>query len=189
MNKGAGNTSIFPHSTKYVLGELCYPVNIAIYDLDEAFMGYYMRYISTHSPALTIQHIAESLLKQDPKFKIIQSPIESTRAEVLYDELVLGELELNLPDDGIFDEDIEALKEMIEGVGDPNEQRILETLHRTQFIVAISAIWEGKDSAPVLTKLDILWDWLFDNYNGLLQADNEGFYDGDDLILEIHLKI
>lgn len=152
-------------------------------------MGYYMRYISTHSPSVTVPTITDALVKHDSQFKVRQSPIESTRAELLYADQLLGELEINLPDDDIFEEDLEELHDLVEGIGDPSEKRVLDTLNDAKFIVAVSATWDGKESADVFSKLDILWNWLFANYSGLLQADNEGFYDSTDLILELHLKI
>jgi hypothetical protein len=30
-----------------------------------------------------------------------------------------------------------------------------------------------------------LWDWLFENYKGLVQAENEGYYNASELILEV----
>ncbi len=152
-------------------------------------MGYYLRYISTHELAVTMQQLTDALIALDANYKLVPSPIEDTRAELLYVEQLLGELEINLPDDGIFEEDIEELIELVEGIEDPNEQRVLDTLNQATFILAISATWEGNESHPVLSKLEALWDWLFAHHKGLLQADNEGFYDNSELILELNLKI
>ena len=41
------------------------------------------------------------------------------------------------------------------------------------------------DHDEALELLDIVWDWLFTHRSGLLQADGEGFYEGEELILPV----
>ena len=40
----------------------------------------------------------------------------------------------------------------------------------------------------MLQRLQPLWDWLFLFRSGVLHADGEGYYDADDLIVEIWLS-
>ena len=44
--------------------------------------------------------------------------------------------------------------------------------------------WEGTDSEATFALFDALWDWLFANRRGILQADSEGFYNADGLLVE-----
>jgi hypothetical protein len=61
---------------------------------------------------------------------------------------------------------------------------VREVLANVKAMVVVEAFWQGEESEATLAKLDPLWDWLFAHYNGLSQADNEGFYDQSGLILE-----
>ena len=151
-------------------------------------MGYYMRFLGI-GQAITIQQLATMLTTIDKDYKVIKSHIEDKRGELLYQNTLLGEIEINQPDDGIFDEDIEELIDLVSDSEEKNEKIVINSLKNTTFIVAISALWEGKDSDKTLAKLDVIWDWLFENKQGLLQADNDGFYDQSGLILESNLKI
>jgi hypothetical protein len=47
-------------------------------------------------------------------------------------------------------------------------------------MVALHVLQAGHDNADIL---DQLWDWLFDHFAGLLQVDDEGYYNRDTLIL------
>mgnify|MGYP005871569493 CR=1 FL=1 len=58
-----------------------------------------------------------------------------------------------------------------------------DLMYGDQPLVAAEIFWPGTEAEPVLEKVDRLWNWLFTHYDGLLQADNEGFYDAHDLIL------
>jgi len=151
-------------------------------------MGYYMRFIGI-GQAVTIKELKTTLIAIDKKYKVIEAQIEATRGELLYQNMLLGEIEINQPDDGIFDDDIEELIDLISDSGQKNEAKIINSLKNATFIVAVSALWEGKDSDQTLAKLDALWDLLFENKHGILQADNDGFYDQTGLILESNLKI
>ena len=152
-------------------------------------MGYYLRFIATEKSVISLQQVQVALAKIDSSYKLLVSQIENTRGELHYKDLVLGEIEINIPNDDIFDEDIEELIELIEDSGHKNEAKVRNTLKSATHIVAVSALWQGKDSEETLSKLEPLWDWLFANCKGLLQADNDGFYDESGMILELNLKI
>ncbi len=66
---------------------------------------------------------------------------------------------------------------------------MLAVLDGAQAIVGMEAEWTGSDAEPVLSRLDPLWDWLFEQRQGLLQMDTEGFYDADGLVLDMPVTI
>jgi hypothetical protein len=152
-------------------------------------MGYYIRYIVTDIREISITTLADAIKQIDPVYTLTAAQFENTYADFSYGDTLLGEIEINHPGDDIFDEDLSDLKELVGSSVTPEKQRVLETLHNAQCIVTVEAIWPGRDSEAVLAKIDPLWDWLFEHYAGLLQADNEGYYDYDGLILEENLKI
>lgn len=152
-------------------------------------MGYYMRYITTDSCRITMDTIARALKNADERYALAVADFDSMSGELLLAERVCGVVEINYPGDGIFDEDIADLRELVSGELSASSQRVLDTLASAKAIVAVEATWKETDSEATLEKIDPLWRWLFERYAGLLQADNDGFYDRDGLILPLDLKI
>lgn len=155
-------------------------------------MGYYMRYLSTSDKTVTLDAINAALKQVDSTYSITPDPAVPTIGELRQGDYVCGDVEINLPDDeddDIFAEDIDDLRDLVEDSDQDSEDRVLKTLDDAKMIVAVNAVWQGGDPSVTLDRLEPLWDWLFDNYPGLLQADNEGFYDRSDLIFETNLKI
>jgi hypothetical protein len=101
----------------------------------------------------------------------------------MFDSHPCGVIEINRPGDDIFEDDLMELRDLV-GEGSEAQQRVRAVLDQTQTMIVVEAEWQGQDAEPVLSRLDPLWDWLAATYGGLLNADNEGFYAGDDLILE-----
>ncbi len=53
---------------------------------------------------------------------------------------------------------------------------------KAMFVIRV--LWQGREAEETLDKIVPLWDWLFENYSGLLQADGEGYYDKEQKILK-----
>ena len=149
-------------------------------------MGHYLRYITTDSRPITLATLTHALQQMDAAYTVYLSDIDVNSGDLYHMEWLLGVLEINSQGEEIFEEDIADLKELVEF---SNNVSVLETLNQAKAIIAVEAIWQGNNSEATLRKLDALWDWLFANYDGLLQVDNEGFYDQDNLIFELDLKI
>lgn len=146
-------------------------------------MGYTMRYFAADEGGITLPQIEAALRQINPAYSIVNTDVPDI-GDLMFGTLPLGIIEINRPGDDIFDDDIAEFTDLV-GAGDsPGQQRVREVLANTRAIIAVEASWQGADAEPVLSRLDPLWDWLFAQTAGLLQADNEGFYDGDDLILE-----
>lgn len=152
-------------------------------------MGYYMRFIMTGPQPVLLTDLEAALQQIDARYALIRPEFDETRADLHHAGDVLGEIEINATGDDIFDEDIADLKELVPSHNTPEERRVIEALSSANQIIAVSTLWEGTNSEPTLERLDPLWDWLFAHFEGLLQADNDGFYDADGLILESNLKI
>ncbi len=146
-------------------------------------MGYTMRYITTDAGDLSLSVIEAALQQMDAAYAITNTDVPDI-GDLIHGDTRLGVIEINRPGDDIFEDDVAEFHDLV-GAGDsPAQQRVYEVLDNANAMVAVEAEWPGTDAEPVLAKLDVLWDWLFAHYPGLLQADNEGFYEGDDLILE-----
>jgi hypothetical protein len=149
-------------------------------------MGHYLRYITIDSRPVSLDSLASAFQEIDNTYVVYQSDTDSKSGDLYYGDTLLGILEINGHDEEIFTEDIADLKELVAAAKNTSVWNILD---QAKSIIAVEAIWQGNKSEVTLEKLEPLWDWLFARYEGLLQVDNEGFFDRDDLILELHLKI
>jgi hypothetical protein len=152
-------------------------------------MGYYMRYFTTSTDPITCDQIAEALTKIDANYYIRPDQVDTNACELYYDDLLCAEIQLSQSDDTIFQEDLEDLTTFVRGSRHKGEPRVLAVLTDATQLIAVSVLWEGDDPNPTLTRIEPLWEILFQQYPGLLQIDTEGFYDENELIFPLRLKI
>lgn len=139
-------------------------------------MGYYMRFIVTDPRGITQDEIAEGLADSDADLTLN----EDGDLEVDEDS-VCGQLDLNQKGESLFHEELQEFKEAIEDLpDDDNKARVRECLDNATAIVAVQVLSPIEESVE---ELEPLWAWLFENRKGLMQADAEGFYDSEGLIL------
>ena len=142
-------------------------------------MGYYMRYILTDDRETTLSQIETGLKQVDPGYSI------GDGETLMYGDELYGEIEINVPGDGLFEAEVEDLKEEIQDNRGRNKTTVLEALQKARAIVAVRVLWQGRETEQTLEKIDPLWEWLFDNREGLLQADGEGYYNQSKHILKV----
>jgi hypothetical protein len=147
-------------------------------------MGYYMRFLLADEEETTIDLLEAALQRIDPAYSIAVANGSGEEGELRYNEDVYGEIEINRPDNKLFGEELEELKEEIEESASPNLQRVLDALDDARAMVVVRVLWGGRESDDTLEKIGVLWDWLLANRRGLLQTD-EGYSDGSGLILEV----
>lgn len=150
-------------------------------------------FITTDDPghnAVSLGLIAEGLRQADPAYRIVNTHIPDL-GELYYGDLFCGEIEISRADEDIFAEEIDEFITLVKYQPDqPNAARVQDVLGKARAMVVIEATWEGEDYEPVLDAIDGVWDWLYAAYpHGLVQAENEGFYDSTDLILEITVHL
>jgi hypothetical protein len=146
-------------------------------------MGYYMRFIVTDSKPLDFSKLEQDLHFQDANYAL---KITSERElDVLYAGEAHAELEINQPGDGLFEAEIGELMDFLEDVRGRARKRVLNTLGNATRIIAAQILYGGRELDLTLERLDPVWDWLFAQHAGLLQADDRGYYDADKLILEV----
>ncbi|SRR5258706_10478945 len=147
-------------------------------------MGYYMRYIVSDEQPIALNELKNFLKQLDGRYKFEGDDGESI-ADVIYADEPYGQIEINVPGDGLFEEEIGELVEFVEDVEGPNKQRVLGALRGAKSIFCIQVLFGGREANETLTKLDPIWNWCFQNKEGLLQAGGEGYYDKTGLILEV----
>lgn len=151
-------------------------------------MGYYIRFFDTTDEPLTLDAVESALRAQDPAFRLERIDAEFGEAVPQADLYragdLLGEVEINTPGDDIFEGEIEEMLELVQQSESLNRQRVETVLHAAKRTVSVRVLYQGREIDETLVAINPLWQWLFTTRAGLLQADGEGYYDAEELILE-----
>ena len=150
----------------------------------ESIMGYYMRFISTDERKLSLKEIESALKENDSNYKIDRD--DDAEGTLMYDDGVYGLLEINEEGDGIFEDEIEMLKEKVEAAEGENKQSVLDVLEKSESLLFVRVVDQGRNDEETLEKINPMLDWLIKNREGLIQADYEGYYDASGLIFEVN---
>jgi hypothetical protein len=141
-------------------------------------MSYYMRFIATDGKPIALAELEAGLKTVDPGYSLSEGILR-------FEGEIFGEVDLNLPGDGLFETEIENLREFLDEVEDGDRSRVEKTLRNAKAIVAVTPIHGAREEEATSEAIDPLWDWLFDHHTGLLQIDLEGYYDAQgELIYE-----
>jgi len=138
-----------------------------------------MRFITTDSAETTPSILEQALKETDSQYSITES------GELKHGDDVYGVVEVNRPGDGLFEEEIGELKEFVEDVRGKRKPDVLKSLDEAKAIIAVQVLFGDRQAEVTLQKLDPLWEWLISNRKGLLQADDEGYYDQSGRILKV----
>jgi hypothetical protein len=145
-------------------------------------MSYFMRFIVTDGAPPSLEAITEALSKVDAAFSIVQDSADDTSGDLYYDDDLFAELEINARGDPLCDEDIEDFVDELHKNDDPKRQIALTVLEQATGMVVAHILREGHENPAVLNHL---WDWLFATRAGLLQVDEEGFFDHEGRVVSM----
>lgn len=147
-------------------------------------MGYYMRFVSTDERPITTAELRDALVAAGPGYDV---QIDDAAAMIVHAGVPIAQVEINLPGDGLFDEERDELAAFAtDAEGDRSATaRVLQTLAAARAIVAAQVLFGTGDTEATLSRLDPLWNWLFRTRQGLLQADGEGHYDTRGMVLHV----
>lgn len=147
-------------------------------------MGYYIRFVSTDARPVATTDLQNAFVAAGPAYAV---QVDDTAATIRHAGATIAHVEINVPGDGLFDDERDELAEFAtEAGGDASATaRVLKTLGGARTIVAAQVLFGTGDAETTLSRLDPLWGWLFQNREGLLQADAEGYYDAQGLILQV----
>ena len=148
-------------------------------------MGYYMRFVVTDDRKITLPEIADALRGIDVSYSLsIDDGAARPSADLIFGGDLYAELEINTSGDGLFEDELAEFKEFAEDAGAGDKTRVLNVLESAKSILAVRVLFGERDVEVTMENLDPLWEWLFANRDGLLQADGEGYYDASGLVLE-----
>ncbi|MFZ5556087.1 MAG: hypothetical protein ACOZDY_05105 [Pseudomonadota bacterium] len=142
-------------------------------------MSYYMRFFIEGDRVPSDEDLVELFDEAGAGFKLSDG--------VLFrDAEDFAVIEVNRRGEELFDDEIREFRESLAEVPDgPGKARVARCLDAAGAVVAVQVLFGGRDADETLEALDPLWDTLFADYGGLMQADAEGFYDADDQVLEL----
>ncbi len=148
-------------------------------------MGYYMRFITTDPKPSSIDVLGGRLRSRNPGWRLESEAARRPSAKIHLGHELLGELEVNQPGDGLFDEEVEELLELIEADGRGDRERVVKLLEGATAAYVVRVLWQGREAEDTLDALDAVWEILFELHDGLLQADAEGYYSREGQVLEV----
>lgn len=146
-------------------------------------MSYYMRYLLADDRPVSVADVETFFATLDGEYAT-----EGGEDEVVVNHTgdAIAYITFNAPGDGLFEEELEELREFADDAEDgPGKRQVLATLEGARQIVAAQILMGGRDPEAVLSALDPFWAWLFAERKGLMQADGEGYYNAEGQILEV----
>jgi hypothetical protein len=138
-------------------------------------VGYYIRFLLEDDRPLSLEEVMAGLRAVDPGFALSSDGHLSRGGELL------AQLEVSLPGSGLLEDEVEELRQEAAEAGGAE---VAARLGPVTAILAARVLHQGRGSQETLGLLAPLWDWLTAHRRGLVQADGEGFYDEEELVLE-----
>ena len=133
-------------------------------------MSYYLRYLSADPRPVTLDDLGAALAAADRSYLVEE---DAAGALVHFGDRLIAQLEINVPGDGLFEEELAELHELAEEGSGAGRERVAEVVAGAKALVAVQVLWDGEEADAALGRLDPLWEWLFRERPGLLQADGE----------------
>ena len=134
-----------------------------------------MRFFDQSSSPATLAELEKAMIAADPGYSLVEGTLN-------FNGQPYAQISINTPDDDVFDEEIEEQIEFLEDMtGDV--KAVKKVLKSAQSIVAAQILFGSREVDEVLSIVSPLWAHLHETRDGLLQCDDEGFYDkNSDLI-------
>lgn len=146
-------------------------------------MGYYMRFYDTDPRPLYISEIRAALHEIDSQFEMDQGSDSLSSGDLLYAGALHAEVTIDVPDHDYFVSERDSILEEVARSGAASRHQVEAVLRSAKRQICLRVRWGDRDAESTLSRLDVLWDWLFAHRSGLLHAEGEGFYQDETLIL------
>ena len=149
-------------------------------------MGYYFRFICTDPRGLSLEDLHAGIRSVNPAYEVEitpREPYQSMEGLLKIGDVALADIEVNRPGDGLFEEELGELNDFISDMTGNQKRRVRAALKAAKLIVAFQVLYQGREATEVFNDLDQVWNWLFANRTGVLQADDDGYYDSSGKLL------
>lgn len=131
-------------------------------------MPYYMRFIATDGKESSGEQLDTLLKRKDAGYSV------SEEADVAYGGELYGLVEFNRPGDGLFEEEIDELRESLDDARGWHKKRVQKVPSRAKEIIADQVLVQGREVIPTMQRLEPLEESLLEARRGLLQFEAEG---------------
>ena len=149
-------------------------------------MGYCMRFIAPDNSNLDISSLEKALQAVDNRYRLAADKSgPPLSADIFHGSERYGQLKVDTPGDGLFEKEIKELRKLLEETKKGNVKRVATGLVNAKAIVVVQVLCQDRETGETLERIDPLWEILFQQHDGLLQADGEGYYDTSALILAV----
>ena len=145
-------------------------------------MSYSMRFILTDGPAPTLDEIERDVRKKDTDYSIDREPGSAT-GDVRYEGDVYGEIEVGEVGAATVDQDLADLASLLPDADDGDPATVEAILKSATSMVKVRFPSEDQASEQSLQTVYPIWQGLFATRQGVLQADDDGYFDKSGRIL------
>lgn len=149
-------------------------------------MGEYWRYFYTDG-VIALSDLETGFRSLDARFALQPDAAADNIADLAYGDDIYAEIEINSPQGELFQDDVEMLREQLADAAPDDRgavERIEAAFANARGLVALRPTDFG---IVYFDRIAPIWDWLMARWPGLLQIDDDGYYDraGTVLALEI----
>lgn len=155
-------------------------------------MSYFMRYVTTSATEPTLEELSEALATCDEAYRLVaREGAAEVTAALFHGRQRIGTLAIHTIGDELFDDELEGLRDGLDAAVEEDEgleeaaDRVRVLLDGAQSMVVLQVVFGGKEPEDVLALVDPLWQVLFEDHPGMLQADGEGWHDDGGAVLEL----
>ncbi len=147
-------------------------------------MGVYCRYFVTDARDVSLADIATALKNIDRRF-VVEGLDEGEDAThpLYFNWQLYGNLETYRPGKGPFEEEVNDFIELLTESSAKGKGKAIEGLKRARCTVRVQLLYAGRGLTATFQGLQPLWSWLIENREGMLQADELGFYEGKNVLV------
>ncbi len=147
-------------------------------------MPYRMRFIDTLDEPLAVKDMETAFKRENESYHLqFSEGTKTPMAELHFDDEIYAQIEINQSGDGLFDEEIQEMLDLLLEAEGPAQARVENVLKSAKRTIAVQVLSAGR-KLDALGVISPLWSWLFLVRKGLLYADGEGYYDEVGIILE-----
>lgn len=147
-------------------------------------MGEYWRFFVTDGPP-TFDDLRADFAALDSRYVLVIDAAAGNIADLMYGDDRYAEIELNTPHGDLFLDDVEALRDQLADAP-PEEAAVIARIEavfaRAHGMIALRLTDFGIVYQDRVTPI---WDRVFRRHTGLLQVDDEAYYDADGVVLWI----
>lgn len=146
-------------------------------------MTYCMRYLGSEDKEINLGIIEAALKSFDTRYQV--EIVDGEQGRLFLGKQQYADLTIHRRGNASAEAETQKLLPHVEAQAGEVAELVASLLKYAPFILVMDMVWEDRGPDETLEKLDPLIDWLLEQVPGLLQADDEGYYDAEGIVLEL----